>query len=241
MIENETTKMANRIFQAIFGRDNPYSLTEMRTKFASKLHLPTMVQDSRTAENTYTILPEFGKFITDQNSALYDEKEGWMLPPREVHNLRELFAVAKSINYLTTERVYDSDNVHASDPIYESENVYGSANCGRSKNLLFCDGTYNSDYAIACARSDNVNFCLCVDDSNSCSNSYAVICSGKISNSLFIQDASDLHECILCSHLSNKQFCVANMEFSEKNYYYLKQCIIDWIFASNFADPLADL
>lgn len=239
MIEREAVTTANRIFRAIFERDNPYSLQELQMKFAKHLDLPTEVVDTRSGEKTYTILPDFGSFITEKNSELYGQNNGWLIPRHPIRNLRELFELAKTNNFLTTERVYDSENVHLSDPIYKSENIYGSTNCGRSKNLLFCSGTYNSNFSIASARSDGVDFCLQADDSNSCTNSYMVICSGKISNSLFIQDASNLHECILCSHLNNKSFCVANMQFSEKDYFYLKRQIVEWLFTSDFASPFS--
>ena len=76
--------------------------------------------------------------------------------------------------------------------------------------------------------SDSIN-CLRVDDSSSCSNSFNVICSGKIANSYFIQDCSDLYECIFCSHISNRKFCIGNMQYEEDEYYQIKKTIVDWI------------
>ena len=72
------------------------------------------------------------------------------------------------------------------------------------------------EYAIACQRSGNSSFCLRVDDSSDCYNSYNVICSAKISNSFFIQDCNSLHECMFCAHISNKKYCIANMQFEKK-------------------------
>lgn len=75
-------------------------------------------------------------------------------------------------------------------------------------------------------------FCLRVDDSGNCTNSYNVICSKNISNSFFIQDCSNLHECIFCAHISNKKYCISNMQFEEKEYFEIKKYIIDWILKS---------
>lgn len=231
MKTTQTLEVANKIFQAVFGRDNPYSLEQLREKFAFDIALPTEVKDSRTGETTYTALPNAKKYITNDNSNQQDIAKGWLRAKRPLHNLQEILDAWDEINLTTTERIYNSENVTASDPIYESLNVYGSTNCGECKNIIFCDGTYRSEFALACQRSNNANFCIRADDSNACTNSYSVICSGKISNSLFIQDCGSLHECIFCSHISNREHCIANMQFEPDEYFYLKTQIINWIFS----------
>ena len=116
------------------------------------------------------------------------------------------------------------------DTIYESEKVWRSANCNRCKNIAFCDGCHNSEFLLASQRSGSCSYCLRTDDSVNCSNSYNVICSGKISNSFFIQDANSLHECMFCSHLSNKRYCIANMQFEKDEYFEIKKEVVRWIF-----------
>lgn len=231
MLQPQTLETATKIFQAVFGRDNPYSIEQLKNKFAFDIILPVEVRDYTNNETTYTVLPNAKKFITIKNIDELGAKQDWLRPKQPVKNLRELLKLWDEINSTTTERVYNSENVHNSDPIYESENVYASTNCGQCKNIIFCDGTYRSDYALACQRSNNANYCIRVDDSNACTNSYNVICSGKISNSMFIQDCGQLYECIFCAHISNHEYCIANMQFSEDEYYYLKKQIIKWIFS----------
>lgn len=229
MNQTQIKTTANKIFQAVFQRDNPYNLDELKQKFAFDVVLPVVVTDSTTGETTYTSLPNAEKYITNTNSDRYDEKQGWLRPHRSMSTMEDLLAAWSEINLTTTERVYNSENVTASDPIYESVNVYNSTNCNGCKNILFCDGTHRSEFALACQRSGNCNFCIRVDDSNACTNSYNVICSAKISDSLFIQDCGNLHECIFCSHISDHEFCIANMQFEKDEYYYLKSQIINWI------------
>lgn len=50
-----------------------------------------------------------------------------------------------------------------------------------------------------------------------------------ISNSLFIQDSNSLHECMFCSHIANKRYCIANMQFEKEEYFAIKKQVIDWI------------
>ncbi len=231
MNQAQTLTTCNQIFQAVFGRDNPYNFDQLKGKFAFDIILPVAVKDSTTGETTYTALPNAKQYITEANTHKRDTATGWMQPKRPLKSLKSMLAAWDAINYTTTERVYDSTNVSASDPIYNSENVYCSTNCGEGKNLIFCDGSYNCSFALACQRSNAVNFCIRADDSNACTNSYNVICSGKVSNSLFIQDCGDLHECIFCSHISNREYCIANMQFEPEEYFYLKTQIINWIFS----------
>ncbi len=229
MTEATILAITNQIFQAIFGQDSPYTLEQLKAQFASDIQLPTAVKDSATGEITYSAMPNAEKYITDANSGKRSESQGWLQPQRPIKGMKDLLQAWQEINYITTERVYDSENVAMSDPIYHSQNVYNSTNCGGCKNIIFCDGTYDSEFAIACQRSTGANFSIRVDDSNTCANSYHVICSSKISNSLFIQDASDLYECMFCSHLNNQKYCIANMQFDEKTYFQIKAKVIQWI------------
>lgn len=229
MLKSEALTVADKIFQAIFGTSNPYDLEQLSKKFAFDIELPVEVKDYTSGETTYTVAPNAQQFMTNDNSNAHED---WMLPRQDVKNLKEVLEIWRTINFMVTERVYNSKNVHASDPIYGSENVYGSTNCNNVKNAIFCDGCHASEYIIACRRSGTSNFCLRVDDSADCSNSYNVTCSNTISNSYFIQDASHLHECIFCSHISDHEYCIANMQFAKEEYFYLKKRITEWILAN---------
>lgn len=229
MLKTETLETTNKIFRAVFDRDNHFSLDKLKQKFAFDIMLPTEVKDYSTGETTYTAVPNAKKFMTDKNT--YDHE--WMRPRRPLHSLSEVLAAWDEINDMTTDRVYHSENVHASDPIYNSINVYGSTNCAKSKNIIYCDNAFESNFCLACCRSGNLNFCIRVDDSSFCSNSYSVICCNKITNSFFIQDANTLNECMFCSHLEQHEYCIANMQFEKDEYFFLKNQIIDWILSSN--------
>ena len=180
MNETRALEIADKIFKNVFDKNNPYSIEELLEKFAFDIKLPKQVNDSTTNEITWVDSINSGKFITNKNMIKRDETEGWMLPKKDINNLQELIDIWNSINLTTTERVYDSMNVVKSDTIYGSENIYRSTNCGNSKNIVFCDSCYECEYLLASQRSSNCNFCIRTDDSGNCSNSYSVLCSGKI-------------------------------------------------------------
>lgn len=229
MNNKEALEKANKIFANIFGRKNPYTLEELLSKFAFDIKLPQKVMDSLTSKETWAESVNPSKFITQKNMELYDKQHGWMQKKKEVNSLEDVLKYWKKINYTTTERVYDSENVHKSDTIYRSENVHRSVDCRECKNILFSDGCVNSEFILGCQRTATSNFCIRVDDSGGCINSYNVICSAKISNSFFIQDSKDLDECMFCSHISNRKYCISNMQFEEEEYFEIKKEIINWI------------
>ncbi len=225
-------EIINKIFCSVFDKNNSFSLEELLEKYAFDIKLPKQVNDSITNEITWADSINSGKFITNKNMEIKDNKDGWMLKKREINNLQELIDIWNSINLTTTERVYDSLNVCKSDTIYRSENVYRCTDCSESKNIVYCDSCSNCNFTLASSRSSNCDFCIRTDDSKDCSNSYNVICSNKVKNSLFIQDCFDLYECMFCSHISTKKYCIANMQFEEEEYYEIKKTIIEWILNS---------
>ena len=232
MKEIQVLGVVNNIFKSIFNSENKDSLDELLEKFAFDIKLPKQVNDSTTNEVTWADSINSGRFITNKNMETKDVKEGWMLPKRKIKNFSELLDIWKTINLTTTERVYDSINVSKSDTIYRCENIYRCTDCSDSNNLIYCDSCGKSEFLIASQRSAICNYCIRVDDSNNCSNSYNVICSTKIVNSFFIQDCSNLYECMFCSHISSKRYCIANMQFEKEEYFEIKKMIIKWILSN---------
>ena len=223
----------HKTFLGIFSQKSPFTIQEILSKFAFDIKLPQKVLDSTTGKTTWAYSTSSHKFITQTNMEEYDRTNGWNLKKQEVSDLNDIIRIWKKINFTTTERQYDCINVAQCDPIYRTENAFRCTNCSDCKNIVFCDGCHKSEYLIACQRSSNCTFCIRVDDSNSCSNSYNVICSSKISNSFFIQDCNSLHECMFCSHIANKRYCIANMPFEEEEYFAIKEQIIKWILSGS--------
>ena len=232
MNDTKALEIINKIFNNVLNKDNIYNLDELLEKYAFDVKLPKQVNDSVTNEITWADSINSGKFITNKNMELKESKNGWMLPKKEINNLQELIDIWNTVNFTTTERVYDSIDVVKSDTIYRCENVYRCSDCNDSKNIVYCDSCADSNFLLASQRSSSSNFCIRCDDSKDCSNSYNVICSNKVKNSYFIQDCFDLYECMFCSHIASKRFCIANMQFEEQEYYEIKKVITDWILNS---------
>ena len=229
MNNTEIKDTMSKIFYSIFEKDISLEVDEIYKKYAFDINLPVQVKDSMTGEETWSIIENASKYITQKNMEHCGNKRGWMFPKKNINTLEEIIKNWEKTNFITTERLYNSTNCIKCDTIYSSNNIYHSVDLTKCSNSFFCDGCRNCELMIASQRTtDSIN-CLRVDDSSSCSNSFNVICSGKIANSYFIQDCSDLYECIFCSHISNRKFCIGNMQYEEDEYYQIKKTIVNWI------------
>lgn len=219
----------DKIIGQIFGYQNPLTLEQAMTKFAFDLRLPQQVYDASTNEPTWASSVNPTRFMRQENTLKRTEIDDWMLPKRPLKDLQEVITAWAETNYTTTERQIESTNIAESDAVYNSENVYRSSDVVACKNVLFCDSVQRSEFIAASQRSQMNSFCIRAEDSKECSNSFNVIWSGKVTNSLFVQDCYDVFECMFCSHIAGKKFCIANMQFEEEEYYRLKQEVIRWI------------
>ncbi len=230
MTPTEVQAILDKIFGQIFGYKNTLSTEQFMQKYAFDIRLPQQVNDSTTGEPTWTQSVNPTKFITVKNA--WDRQDWEDMPKRAIHGIEDILAAWNEINYTATDRHLDSLNVSESDNIYTSENIYRSQDVSDSKNILLSDGVFGSEYIVAGQRSNNSTYCIRLEDSKDCSNSFSVIWSKNIVNSFFIQDCGDMYECMFCSHISNKKFCIANMQFDEIEYRKIKDYVIQWILAS---------
>lgn len=232
MSSDEAKQLLDKIVESVFGYENPLSLDEARQKFAFDLRLPQQVQDSLTGEATWALSVNPTKFITSKNVEAKNKETDWMIPKRELNSIDDVIMAWAETNATTTERSIDSANIGQSDGINACENIFRSMDIRDSKNILFSDGGNNLEYVVASSRSKTSSFCVRIEDSQLCSNSFNVIWSAKVTNSFFIQDCFDVMDCMFCSHIAGKRFCIANMQFSEEEYYKIKDIVVRWILGS---------
>jgi hypothetical protein len=230
MDATKAKEILDKIVGQVFGYQNPFTLEQFMAKYAFDVRLPQGVYDATTNKPTWAQSTNPTKFITMQNAWNRDTNgPGWGVPKRPLNNLEDVLAAWSEINFTATEREIDSTNVAESDNTYFSQNVFRSLDVHGSKNVLFSDAAIDSEFVVATQRSNTSSFCIRLEDSQRCSNSFSVSWSDSITNSFFIQDCKDMQDCMFCSHMSGKQFCIANMQFEEAEYRKLKDIIVRWI------------
>lgn len=225
-------QILDKIIGQVFGYKNPFSLEQFMQKYAFDVRLPLQVIDSTTGETTWASSTNPTKFITMANSRKRAEDTDNMLPPRPLADIQSILTAWNETNYMSTERQIESLNVSESDNVRNSENIFRSQDIGNSKNIVFTDGGYNSEYLAAAQRSVNSMFCIKIDDSQYCSNSFFVTWSNKVNNCFFINDCFDVTDCMFCTNLAGKQFCIANMQYEEAEYRRVKDMVVRWILSS---------
>ena len=231
---NETTAKAllDTIVGQIFGYQNPLTLDQAMTKFAFDVRLPQEVFDASTGQPTWVASMSQNRYLSSETVKKRMAEGGGLQSYREITSIDDVLAAWTDINYATAEREIDSTNVAQSDGVYHSQNVYRSIDIRKSKNILFSDGVDACDHVVGGQTSKSCQYTIRVEDSKNISSSFNVVWSNKISNSLFIQDCYDLEECIFCTHLAGKKFCIANIQYTEEQYRKIKDMIVRWIFQS---------
>ncbi|MBL8031206.1 MAG: hypothetical protein JNK33_02690 [Candidatus Doudnabacteria bacterium] len=229
MKRQEAQGVLEKIMQQVFGRKNPYDLDSFMQKYAFDVRLPSEVYDSTTGEATWASSTNSAQFITLNNARARGEVDEYMLPKRPLGTVQDVLEAWVLTNQTSTERYIDSINVHESDCINSCENVFRSQDCTRSKHVLYSDGAVDCEFVAAVQRSIRTSFSLRVEDSQNIANSFSVVWSNKVNQSLFINDCFDVSDCLFTSHLAGKQYCVANMQYTKEEYTKIREMVVDWI------------
>lgn len=232
MDTTQAKETLDKIVGAVFGYQNPLSLEQAMQKFAFDLNLPQQVYDSVTNQPTWATSANPSRFISLDNMRAKNAETEWMIPERPLSSIEDILVAWAETNYTTTERQIESENISESDSINNSENIYRSAFIRRCKYMLFSRACVDSEYLVAGSESQTSSFSIRVEDSQLVSNSFNVIWSAKVTNSFFVQDCYDIMDCMFCSHIAGKQYCIANMQFEKEEYERLKLEVIKWIFTS---------
>jgi len=231
MTSQEAKQVLDKIVGQVFGYRNPYTLEQFQQKYAFDVRLPSEVYDSTTGEKTWAASTNPTKFMTLTNTRKFFETNEGMLAKRDLPDIQSILSAWNETNYTSTERMFESLNVHESDCIYNCENIYRCQDVNASKNMVFCDGMQpgGNEFMAASQRSRNSTYGIRIDDSQNISNSFSVSWSNKVSHSLFMNDCFDVTDSMFCSHIGGKQFCIANMQFEEAEYRKLRDIVVRWI------------
>lgn len=229
--------MLDKIIGQIFGYKNPLSLDQFINKFAFDIRLPQQVIDTVDGKATWAQSTNPGKFMSMQNArglemAGASAETDFLRPSRPLGTIDDILTAWNEINYTTTERLKDCVNVAESDSIYYSENIYRSQDIRKSKNVLFSDGVSNCDFVAASQRSGDSTFCIRLEDSGECNNCFGVSWSGKLVNCLFMHDCGDMQDSMFCTNISGKRFCIANMQYTEQEYFKIREIVAGWVLTS---------
>ena len=229
MNNQKAKEISDYIFQDVFNRENAYSLIELKKKFAFDIPMANKVKCALSGENTWSFSAESEIVASQKAVADRFKKDEWIRKRQPLNSIADVLKSWREINYITGEKYISSKEVAESDGVYNSIAVYGSVSIFDSKNIIFSYKIFDSNYLLASRDDSSCTLGLRVKESIYCSSCFEVSWSNKVSKSMFIHDSFDLYECLFCSHLRSKKYCIANMQFEKDEYFRIKKMVIDWI------------
>lgn len=229
MDKQKAKKTADYIFQDVFGIKNPFTLEALQKKFAFDIPLPSKVKCSLSGKDTWSFSAESASFASQEAIAKKFKEDEWIRKKRPINSIDDVLKYWREINYITAEKTINSKEVKQSDGVYNSAFVLRSVSVFDSKNILFSYKIFDSNYLFASRDSSSCSLGIRIKESIYCSSSFEVSWSNKISRSMFVHDCLDLYECLFCSHIRSKKYCVANMQLTKEEYFKIKKMVIGWI------------
>lgn len=228
MDTKEAKKIVDYVFMDVFGVENPLSLDEAREVFAYDIPLPEKVKAYGGDDYTWGIFDRNDRVVPFTHLLEKSGKTDFMQPKKSLGSMSELLKEWDKLNYHVGGRYLDSKDILESDGIYESSNIYRSSLQFGCQNIVYCYQNANSKYLVASRDNGASTFGIRFNQNKYCSSGYDVIWSGKVSKSMYIRDSVDLYECLFCSQLRSKKYCIANMQFEKEEYFKIKKMVCEW-------------
>ncbi|MCL5430163.1 MAG: hypothetical protein M1504_01640 [Candidatus Marsarchaeota archaeon] len=228
MDENAAKKIVDSVFKDVFGKDNPFALEEVLKIFAYDIQLPQKVKNTEDDGYTWGVFKKGDKVTSQAGLIAKSAKDEFMSPKKELKSMDDVLKVWDNLNVKTGEKYLESKEVEQSDGAYSSYGVFRSQLTFGSQNIVFCYNNTNSKNLVGSSDNNACVSCIRIEESGYSSLSYNVYWSSKVSRSMFINDCFDMYECLFCSHLRSKKYCIGNMQYTEEEYRKIKGMVVDW-------------
>lgn len=222
-------KISDYIFKDVFGVDNSFSLEELQKKFAIDIPSVQKIKCLLSKKDTWTFSATDEKIASQEAIAEQFKKDEWMKKKKSLDSMKDILNAWEEINYQTSEKYINSVDVAQSDGVYNSANVFHSVSIFDSKNIVFSYKIFDSNYMFASRDNSSCTLGIRMKESLFCSSGFEISWSNKVSKSMYIHDSFDLFECLFCSHIRTRKYCIANMQFEKEEYFKLKKKVVEWI------------
>lgn len=232
-MKDEFKKIADTVFKDVFGRKNTFSVDALVSKFAIDIPRASEVKCALSGVKTWALAASGEKIASEKAIEDKFKKDGWIQKTKDLTSIEDVLSAWNNINYITGEKYINSKNVFESDGVQNSNMVDKSTAIFDSKNIIASYKLVDCVNMLASRDSSSCTYGIRMKESIYCSSDFEVSWSNKVSRSLFIHDCFDLFECMFCSHIRSRKYCIANMQFEKEEYFRLKEKVIDWILMPN--------
>ncbi len=229
MNTDQVNELLITLYKDIFGREYSGSFSEAKAKFAFDIPLPKKITCALSGKPTWSFSAESNKIASQHAIADAFKKDEWMRTEKPLRSIDDILKAWNTINFITGEKYINSTEVTESDGVYNSREIFQSTSIFDSKKIVCSYKIFDCDSMFASRDSASCALGIRVKESLYCTSCFEVSWSNKVSRSLYIHDGFDLYECLFCSHLRSKKYCIANMQFEKEEYFRLKKMVLDWI------------
>ncbi len=215
------------VWKSIFPGLPPLDLGKFTQLYTKDIILPQEYKSAQSGASVYST-SEYGykRFVSPEEVQKRSATDNYMEPKKDISSLADVMTAMKTLAMFRGSRSLNSEVIEQSDDVYSSSYIFRSAHVYSSQKLMFNYNTKTSEYLLASKGSADSAFGIRIMDSSGVSNSFDVTWSAKCANSYFCHSSFDLRDCMFCFHLTSKQYCIANMQFSKEEYETLKTTIL---------------
>ncbi len=228
MDEKEAKKIVDFVFKDVFGRPNPFSLEEIKRRFAYDLELPHRVKDTVSGDYTWMTGNREGRVMSTDIIVQQSKKDIWMRPKEKIRDIDDIWSYWDGIAYFAAEKMLDSIDTAECDDIYRSSSVFHSSKVHDSQKIVFSENVRQCKLLVAGHYSDTSTSAIRISNCEHFTSGFSSVWSGHASKCMYLNNCIDMYECMFCSNLRSKKYCIANMQFTKEEYLPLKKMVIDW-------------
>ena len=227
MINKVFLDIYNAVWKEVFPDITPLPIDTFKSIFTKDLLLP--IQKECVVKKTPIYIGKeytYKRFISDEARWERINVDNNMSPKIPVSSLTDIVPKVQEFAFFKGSRTQNSDVVEESDDIHSSSYIYNSEHIYNSSKILFGYNIQQSEFLLASSGNKACEFGIALVDSASTSNSFDIGWSAKSSNCYFCNNVFDLRDCMFCFNIESKQYCIANMQFTEEEYKKLKPMIL---------------
>ena len=233
MDETKAKGIVDFTFKDVLGVGNPFTLDEIGKKLAFDINLPKRFKDKMSGKYIWTTYnPGREDLVSTETVMEQSKKNFWARPKRPIRSIEDIKKYWKEVAYFQADKNMESTDVAESDRVYQSSGIFRSSRIYGCQNVVFSEDISRSKYIVAGYDTTASTSGIRMFQSTFCSSGYEILWSKKVSKSMFINGSLDLYECLFCSNIESKRYCVANMQFTKEEYFEIKKIVVDWIIGS---------
>lgn len=114
--------------------------------------------------------------------------------------------------------VIDCENCDYTDQLFHSANCYYAFDGANCEDCLYCYDAFEEKRDVDCTWCAWCEDCYETNDAANCNNCYWCDCITRSYNLWYSHYLNDCHDCFGCTHLTNKSYCIFNIQHTKEEY-----------------------